>query len=139
MPDEMLRIAGRGDDGLAKAIKTDNDGNVNVQLQGSSVKLLDVVTVTGAGTAKAVGVFKTYVFEVWGTATSFTLQIKAVGPSGTPRNLKVWDELNNVFLNSADITVAGFYSVSLPSFTNVLANVSSISGGNINVSGGLGQ
>ena len=39
MADEMLRIAGRGDDGLAKAIKTDDTGTLKVssQLTGSIV------------------------------------------------------------------------------------------------------
>jgi hypothetical protein len=35
MANEMIRMAGRGDDGLAKAIKTDNDGNLGVKLAGS--------------------------------------------------------------------------------------------------------
>lgn len=38
MASEMLRIAGRGIDGTAKAISTDNGGNVNVQLLGSVTK-----------------------------------------------------------------------------------------------------
>lgn len=35
----MLRIAGRGEDGLAKAIKTDNQGNIGVRLMDSGVTL----------------------------------------------------------------------------------------------------
>lgn len=108
-----------------------------MQLTGSNVTLLSAVSATGAGTPKPVGSFKNYSFEVWGTASSFTLQIQAVGPSGSARNLKVWDELNNTFLTGTDITASGFYSVSAPAFTNIQANVSAISGGNVNVAGGL--
>jgi hypothetical protein len=116
-----------------------DDGSRNVKLMGSNVKLLDAVSATGVGTLKpSVGSFKTYVFEVWGSASSFTLQIEAVGASGTPRVInKVWDELNNGYLSGKDITVAGFYSVSVPSFTTIQANVTAIASGNVNVSGGL--
>ncbi|MCA1027798.1 hypothetical protein LCM23_17015 [Cytobacillus kochii] len=37
MANEMIRMAGRGDDGTAKALKTDNDGNLGVKLTGSTV------------------------------------------------------------------------------------------------------
>jgi hypothetical protein len=105
----------------------------------ANVKLLDAVSTTGVGSLKpAVGAYKTYIFEVWGTATSFTLQLEVVGPSGTARVInQVWDELNNAFLSSKSVTVKGFYSVSVPAFTTLQANVTAISGGNINVSGGL--
>ena len=73
------------------------------------MKLLDAVSTTGVGVLKpAVGTFKTYVFEVWGTATSFSLRIEVVGTSGTARTInKVWDELNNGYLSTGDITTAG--------------------------------
>lgn len=35
MADKLLRIAGRGDDGTAKPIKTDNKGNVGIVLESS--------------------------------------------------------------------------------------------------------
>jgi hypothetical protein len=37
MADQMFRMAGRGDDGTAKALKTDNNGNLNVKLTGNNV------------------------------------------------------------------------------------------------------
>jgi hypothetical protein len=110
-------------------------------VMGSNVTLLNVVSATGVGILKpAVGSFKTYIFEVWGTATSFTFHIEAVGSSGTARTInKVWDELNNAYLSTGDITTAGFFSVSVPAFTTIQANVTAIAGGNVNVSGGLMQ
>jgi hypothetical protein len=38
MADQMLRMAGRGEDGLAKAIKTDNDGYVLTKLSGNKIE-----------------------------------------------------------------------------------------------------
>ena len=38
MPDKMMRISGRGDDGTAKAIKTTNEGHLDVRLGGSGVE-----------------------------------------------------------------------------------------------------
>ena len=111
---------------------------MQVSLSGSNVMLLNAVTATGVGTTQPVGSFKTYVFEVYGTATAFTLHIEAAGPSGTPRTInKVWDELNNVYLGASDITAAGFYSVSVPAFSSIQANATVITGGNVTVSGGL--
>ena len=112
-----------------------------VGLAGSNVKLLNAVSTTGVGTLKPpVGSYKSYVFEVYGTASSFTLHIEAVGPSNTARTInKVWDELNNAYLSGSDITAAGFYSVSIPAFTNIQGNITAIAGGNVSVSGGLMQ
>ena len=107
-----------------------------VSIVGSLENLLTAVSASGAGSPIPVNSYKNYIFEVYGTATSFDIQIQAIGPSGTPRNLKVWDELNNVYL-TGDIVAQGFYSVSVPAFTNIMANVVSVSGGVVNIGGGL--
>lgn len=44
MADEMLRIAGRGDDGTAKAVKTDNNGNIGVVPVKRSVDVIDLAS-----------------------------------------------------------------------------------------------
>lgn len=52
MADQMMRIAGRGDDGSAKAIKTDNKGNVGIKFNGRKApeySLISSATLT-AGT-----------------------------------------------------------------------------------------
>lgn len=41
MADKMMRIAGRGADGTAKPVKTDNDGSLNARLTGEKVKWID--------------------------------------------------------------------------------------------------
>lgn len=44
MGDEFLRIGGRGDDGTAKAVKTDNDGNIGVhKASAEEIILFDAV------------------------------------------------------------------------------------------------
>lgn len=112
---------------------------VDTQQIVSNVTLLNAVSAVGAGTSRPVSIMKKYTFEVWGSATSFNLQIQAVGPSGTPRNLKVWDELAGSYVTGNNVTAAGFYSVDLPAFANFQGNVTAISGGNLNVVGGLMQ
>lgn len=52
MADEFLRVGGRGTDGTAKAIKTDNYGNVGVQVYGigvSQINISDSTSVLSAG------------------------------------------------------------------------------------------
>lgn len=109
-----------------------------VVLTGSNVKLLDAVSATGAGTAQLVGGYKEYVFEVSGTATSFTLKIEAIGPSGATFAKKIWDEVNESYVGT-DITAKGLYSVSVPRMMSIQANLTVVAGGNITVDGGLGQ
>lgn len=118
--------------------KLPSDSNpLPTKFAGTSVKLLNSKATTGIGTTQAIGSYKMYSFEVWGTASSYAIQIQAVGPSGVARNLKVWDELNNAFI-SGNVTAAGFYSVTLPQFTTLQANVVSVTGGNVSVEGGIG-
>ncbi|WP_438447415.1 hypothetical protein [Gorillibacterium sp. sgz5001074] len=109
-----------------------------VELAGSNVKLLDAATESGTGMPKLVSGNKEYVFEVSGTATSFTLRIEAVGPSGTAFTKKIWDEVNETFIGT-DITAKGLYSVSVPKMMGIRANLIAVTGGNITVDGGLGQ
>jgi len=115
----------------------DSKQDVNATVVGSLAKLLDAVSTTGARTPIETQSYKNYVFEVWGTATAFDIKIQTIGPSGTAYDLKIWDELNNVFL-AGDITTAGIYSCSVPSQMSIQANVVSVSGGNISLEGGLG-
>lgn len=111
---------------------------MQVQLTGSYLKLLDAATAAGTGVPVAVGGYKEYVFEVSGNATSFTLQIEAVGLSGATFAKKVWDEVNETFIGIS-ITSKGLYSVSVPRMMSIRANLTAVSGGTITVDGGLGQ
>lgn len=55
MADEFLRVGGRSDTGIAKALKTDENGNLGVLLTGSIVASVDIATQIGtipAGTIK---------------------------------------------------------------------------------------
>lgn len=137
MADSMFRMAGRNEEGNAEPIATDNEGNVKVKLFGSNtpVTLLPVnKTTTGIGTVQPVQLNKSLRFEVWGTGT-YTVQIQGIGNSGTARNLPVWDITNKTFVASNNITAAGFYEVDIQGFVSVQANVSAISGGNVNAAG----
>jgi len=129
-------VLGNDPNNLPKKMSVTESGVVNVSVIGSLANLLDSVTATGAGDPVSTQSYKNFVFEVWGTATTFSIKMQVVGPSGVARDLKIWDELNNAFL-SGNITTAGVYSVSIPSQMSIQANVISVSGGNVNLEGGM--
>ncbi|WP_409295916.1 hypothetical protein V1498_20545 [Peribacillus sp. SCS-26] len=91
---------------------------------------------TGRGTALAVGGNKNLRIEVWGTG-SYIVQIEAIGASGTARALPVWDITGMTFVASNNKIAAGFYDIDVQGFSRFQANVTSISGGNVNASGRL--
>jgi hypothetical protein len=107
----------------------------SVTLSSKVVELFDEATTAIPSISVPVGSFKTYSFEVWGTGT-YSVQLQAIGPSGVPRALKIWDVANNGFL-SGNVVAAGFYEVSVPVNTSLRANIASITGGNVSISGGL--
>jgi len=51
------------------------------------------------------------------------------------RQYQVWDNANNKFVDNKNITAGGFYDVDIQGYTSVKANVTAISGGNVNASG----
>lgn len=114
------------------------DGSQNVKIVGNDIKLIDALSAPGTGQAYDTLSFKQYSFEVGGTATSFMLQIEIIGKFNTPLPInKVWNELSNGYLTGKDISEKGFYSVAVPAFAKIQANLTAISGGNISVTGGL--
>lgn len=129
----------RKSDGAPVLLEGEN--GVFIENRGSAtqkVKLLPTdKSTTGAGTAISVGSFKTLRVEVWSTGT-FTLQIQAIGDSGTPRTLPVWDNTKNAFVDSNNITAPGFYDVDIQAYEEVQVNMSSIdSGAKVNASGAV--
>jgi len=128
----LVPTAGRDINDTSSTVVTDI---VNKGADTKKVQLLSIdKTTTGAGTAVTVGMYKTLRFEVWGTGT-YTVQIQGVGDSGTARALPVWDITNKTFVASNNITAAGFYEVDIQGFASVKANVTAVSGGNVNGSG----
>ncbi|MEB4856080.1 hypothetical protein [Priestia megaterium] len=134
----------KGDKGLFVQLVNSNGDPIEGGGSGSSsglapkkVTLLTDKGTTGAGGQEAVGSYKTLRIEVWGTGT-FTLQIQAIGVSGSARVLPVWDNTNNVFVNSNNITAAGFYDIDVQGYEKFQANVTAISsGGKVNASGAV--
>ena len=114
----------------------DSKQDINASIVGSLANLLTDVSTTGAGTPVVVDSYKNYAFEVWGTATTFDIKVQVVGPSGEAWDLKIWDELNNVFLTGGIVT-KGIYSVSVTPTMSIQANVVSVSGGAVSLGGGL--
>ncbi|MEC0666285.1 hypothetical protein P8864_10330 [Priestia flexa] len=102
----------------------------------SSIPLLSLdKTTTGAGTpVQKISGYNVVRVEVWGTGT-YTVQLQVEFASGTYRALPVWDMTKQEFVEGNNITKAGLYEVDIKGFKSIRANVTSISGGNVNASG----
>jgi hypothetical protein len=114
------------------------NGSINTQLTGSKVQdvtLLSNVSTTGAGTPQLVGGFKSLRLEVWGTATSFTIQIQVneSNGSGTYYPIQVTNLASMTLVSN--ITAAGIYEIDVAGFSNVQANVTAVTGGNVSAAG----
>lgn len=115
-----------------------SEATVNVQLTGSnstSVTLANAVTATGVQIAQSTGNNKTLVVEVYGTATSFTVTIQGIGPSGAPYPMSGTNY--NGLTTVQNIASAGIYQFDVTGLTSVEANVTAVSGGNVSVAGRL--
>jgi hypothetical protein len=113
-----------------------NPGQVTIT--GSStqqVTLANAVTTTGTQPAQAVGGFKTLTIEVYGTATSYSVQIQGIGNSGTPYTLTATNLTG--LTTTQNITTAGLYQFDVTGLTSVQANITAVSGGNVTVKGEL--
>lgn len=109
-----------------------------VSLTGSNTKqvtLANAVSGTGAQQAQPVGGFKTLTIEVYGTATSFTVQIQGIGKSGTPYPLTAVN-LSGL-TTTQSISTAGLYQIDVTGLASVQANITAVSGGNLTVAGEL--
>lgn len=107
------------------------------ELTGSKVEdvtFLSAVTATGAGTAKAIGTNKMLRLEVWGTGTfSIEIKVNQINGSGAYYVIQPVNLTNLSPVTS--ITAAGIYDIDVSGFSNVIANVTAISGGNVNAVG----
>lgn len=91
-------------------------------------------TVPGPGTAQPIKGFKTLRLEVWGTGT-FTVQIQVNNSSGSGTYYPVQVVNLSTMTALSNITAAGIYDIDVSGFSNVQANVTAISGGNVNAVG----
>lgn len=104
-----------------------------IQIQGTSVILLDGVSNTGAGNDVSIGGNKTLSVEVFGTAASYQLQIEGKSTSGTPYVLTATNLLD--LSTTQTISSAGLYQFDVTGLLSVDANVVSVTGGNVTVQG----
>lgn len=112
------------------------NGGANVNVIGSNytlVALLSAVTATGRGNDIQVGGLKTITFEVFGTASSFTIQMEGKGTSGTPYPIQAINY--NSMTSISTITAAGLYQVDVTGLVSIDANLTAVTGGNVTVQG----
>jgi hypothetical protein len=88
----------------------------------------------GVGTAQPIKGFKTLRLEVWGTGT-FTVQIQVNNDLGSGSYYPVQVVNLSTMTALSNITAAGVYDIDVSGFSNVQANITAISGGNVNAVG----
>lgn len=106
------------------------------QLTGSNVTLASGVTTTGLQAAQTVGWASTLRLNIWGTATSFDVQVQAQMYDNVWRTLTPSDAITGNAIAS-DITAAGVYDFDVAGWQKVALNVVSVTGGNVNAQGAL--
>lgn len=109
-----------------------------VSISTDIVALATGVTTTGLQTKTQANVnFQAgFRLNVWGTATSFDVQVQGLMFDGIWRTLTPSDFLTGGSL-VPDITVAGIYDFDVAGFQTIALNVVSVTGGNVNAKGTL--
>lgn len=144
MADEMMRISGRGADGKAKAIKTDNNGSLSTHGRISSEAILQNNSgVVGTGLGLDVEGYSSVIFEVI-PSIDFDGEIHFVGKSknslgGTISLPNVLKESPSMFLVDGSIStstladVSGAYSVNIAGMKTVSARIRNITSGTVTI------
>jgi hypothetical protein len=138
MADEFLRIGGRGDDETAKAIRTDNEGNLSVQITGRAVKehiFHEDRTTTGQGTAFTVGSYRGLVVEISGTATAFKVEFKARMFTNDVKGLVGQNLSTSEYSKETTNNSKYFYLFDVTGIKDVIMTVASVSGGDLTIKG----
>jgi len=109
-----------------------------VVLTGSNVTLLNAVTTSGLKTASQsdVGWNSTLRLNLWGTATTFDVQVQAQMYDSVWRTLVPFDAITGT-VSASDITTSGVYDFDVAGYQKVVVNVVSVTGGNVNAQGAL--
>lgn len=121
----------------------DNDSGQPIQpiiFEGSHVQNVTLLpantTAISTGQVQPIGGFKTIRLEVWGTGT-FTIQIQVNNASGSGSYYPVQVVNLSTMTAVSTITSAGIFDIDVAGFSNVQANVTAISSGNVNAVGKL--
>jgi hypothetical protein len=120
---------------VADAFVSNGDGtnSQQVQLTGSNVTLATIVSATGRQTGQNVASGSSLRLNIWGTATSFDVQVQAQMYDGQWYTLPATNAITGSSVN--DVTTAGIYDYDTSAFKTVALNVVSITGGNVNAQG----
>jgi hypothetical protein len=131
MADEMLRVAGRGEDGTAKAMQTDNSGLLKIKQTPISLATThqNAVNVSGNGTAIVISGYSAIAFHVFGTFVGKVVFEGNIIPG-------VWVTLpvvngNGIFVDNA--TTGGIYKADISGYREVRARVEWTSGTSVTV------
>lgn len=131
MADKMMRIAGRGKDGSAKALQTDNEGSALIALKSSEVTTLhDNQTSISNGNTFDVSGYGTVAIQVIGSfdgRLQFVGAVYGTGFSPIPaRNI-----LSNHTVTSTD--KSGIYFLNVSGFEKIQVRILEINSGSVRV------
>jgi len=129
MADKMMRIAGRDANGLAKAVKTDNNGNLGVSLKGIFASLHAGAVATGGGNILDVSGMASGTLRVTGTfAATMILQ-------GRMEATHTWSDLSvlNASTNktAATVTASGLYQFDCQGMNEIRLAIAQYTSGSI--------
>lgn len=120
-----------------KPIKGDNPLPVtgNVQLTGSIVEDVELIDAATAPTSEsfAVGAYKTLTLEIYGTATSVTVEFKGTGPSGAARAI-AGVRMSDFVVGTVG-AIGEIWQFDVTGLTTFIADLTAVSGGYVTVKG----
>ncbi len=137
MADNMMRIAGRTNAGLAKAFQADNDGNLittKVPNKAKEITLFTAKDSVGNSSVFDVANYKSVIFEISGTFTGSIRLMRRYDNSETYRDLPIlasW--VTGKEVSSENVTSPGIYVANIDGFPNLWARVNSLQSGSVTI------
>ena len=131
MADKMMRIAGRGLDGTAKALKVDNTGSLITRSNSTEQFTdFDAVAVSGWGPYRTLdGNMQTAVLEVTGVFTGVKLIFQAGLSSDSRVSCRIYSANQAAWLPNTYITEPGIYYINVSGMTTTRTRLDAISSG----------
>lgn len=131
MVDKMMRIAGKGLDGTAKALKVDNTGLV-IMRSNSTEQFTDfnAVAVSGWGPTRTLeGNMQTAVLEVTGVFTGVRFYFQAGLSADSRAECRIYSVSQAAWLPGTNIREPGIYYVNVSGMTTTRSRLDAISSG----------
>lgn len=135
MPDKMMRIAGRGSDGTAKAIKTDINGNVGVQQNNTVLYDEHLARVMNPNEEISVQldtpspyILISFRADLFNKADDYELKIRHYNNAG------LLITVDDVYLNESNLPPRGYFHTGTPvKGTNCVISIRNVSDSDVSI------